>query len=390
MSAGRAAPTLARGRGLAGAVERAWSGEPGSVPWTVALAPVAMLYAAGSAAARRGAIRARRPASGVHVVAVGNLTVGGTGKTSLARWLALEAAATGGRGAVILRGHGGDAPSDRTGVVPDAAGYPLRAAADRYGDEAASHRAALPRSIAVLVDRDRLRAARVARDGYAASVAVLDDGWEQRRLAWDSLWVALDPRLPKGNGWALPAGPLRRPVRALAEADAIAFVLETAEEEVPEAALALARRHAPRAAIVRFRRVLTGLAPPGERGDAPAARGTAGGALVGAGTRAALLTAVGAPERAERFARAAGFDLVAHEAFPDHARVGSTKLRAVLDRAAARGAAVALLTEKDEHRWALPADAALPFRVLRTRLQPLDAVDALLTRFRAAAATGVS
>ncbi|MGE5175311.1 MAG: tetraacyldisaccharide 4'-kinase [Hyphomicrobiales bacterium] len=375
----RGTPRAARG-GLVGAVERAWSGEPGSAPWTLALAPAAALYALGAAAARRRATAARRSVPGLYVVAVGNATVGGTGKSSLARWLALDAAAHGGRGAVILRGHARDASDAGPGVVPDPPGYPAALAARRYGDEAAAHRAALPRSIAVAVDPDRRRAARALREGYDARVAVLDDGWEQPSLAWDALWVTLDPRHPGGNGWPLPAGPLRRPLRSLAEADAVAFLLETPEETVPEATLATVRRHAPRAAILRFRRRLEGVgAPGGGAVEAPGALGPAG-----------LLTAVGAPDRVARFARAHGADVVAHEAFPDHARVGAEPLRAAIARLAGRGARVALLTEKDEARWTLPADPPLPCRVLRTALEPLDPVDAILARYRAAAAGRVS
>lgn len=369
MSGAEARPA---GRGPAGWVERSWSGGPGSLPWTLALAPAAALYAAAAGIARRRAVSARRPVSGLFVLAVGNLTVGGTGKSSLARWLARSAVATGGRAALILRGHGSEAARGRrTGAVPDAPAYPLARAARAYGDEAAAHRGSLPRSVAVLADPDRHRAARVARDGYGASVAVLDDGWEQRTLAWDELWVAVDPRRPAGNGWPIPAGPLRRPLRTLSEATAIAFVLEGADERVPESTLAAVGRLAPRAAVVRFRRALLGPAPA-------------------TGTRAALVTGVGAPERVTRFARAAGYDVVAHEAFPDHARVGAGRLRAALARAASRGAAVALLTEKDEHRWAIPADAPLPCRVLRATIEPLDPVEPLLERLRASAAGRVS
>jgi tetraacyldisaccharide 4'-kinase len=362
-------------------VERAWSGAPGTTPWTAVLEPVAALVAAASRVARDRAAVTRRAEPGLFVVAVGALTVGGTGKTSLARWLALEAAAWGGRAAVLLRGHGSRGTPAGPAVVPDVAAYPLRAAAARYGDEALAHRAALPRSVAVLVDRDRARAARAARRGYGAAVAILDDGWEQDRLAWDALWVALDPRAPAGNGRSLPAGPLRRPPATLAEAAVIAFVLEEEQEAVPPPTLEWVDRHAPRAVRIRFRRAPRGISAPTDPVAAPWPPN---------GPAAGLLTAVGAPERVERFARSAGIQVAGHVAFPDHAPVGATRLRAALAELRAHGAAVALVTEKDEHRWMLPDDPPIPVFVLRTELKPLDPVDAILSPFRSAATGRVS
>jgi tetraacyldisaccharide 4'-kinase len=365
-----------RGRGFAGALERSWSGEPGTIPWTLALLPFAGAYAIASRVARSRAASTRTPAAGMHVVAVGNLTVGGTGKSSIARWLAGEVAAAGGRGALLLRGHGArvaEAPS----VVPDFAGYPLASAAARCGDEALAHRAALPRSVAVVVDPDRARAASAAGRGYGATVSILDDGWEQRRLSWSELWVTLDPSRPIGNGWPLPAGPLRRPPRTLASATVVAFLLESEEEQVSDQASALVSRFAPRAAVLRFRRALRGLSAVGDPRVSP---------WPGAGFAAAgLVTAVGAPARVERFARAAGIPIAGHEAFPDHAAATPDRLRASFERLRARGASVALVTEKDEHRWVFPSPSPLPVRVLRAGVTPLDSVSAHLLPLRRAA-----
>ncbi len=364
------------GRGFTGALERSWSGEPGATPWTLALLPLAGAYAIVSGTARRAAARSRTAAEGVHVVAVGNLTAGGTGKSSIARWLAEEAAGAGGRGALLLRGHGAAAVAGPS-AVPDFAGYPLAQAVERYGDEALAHRAALPRSIAVIVDRDRARAAAAARSGYGASVAVLDDGWEQPRLAWNELWVTLDPHRPLGNGRLLPAGPLRRPPRTLVSAAVVAFLLESEDERVPESTSSLVARLAPRAVVARFRRTFRGLSPIGDPRVSPWAAG--GDAAAG------LLTAVGAPARVERFARAAGITVAGHESYPDHAAASPEHLRRSLERLRARGASVVLVTEKDEHRWIFPDPPPLPVRVLRTGVSPLDPVDELLRPLRRAA-----
>lgn len=359
--------------GPVGALERSWSGAPGVIPWTHALLPFAAVYAVASGWRRDRARRSRRTAAGLYVVAVGNLTVGGTGKSSLARWLAREALAAGARPAVILRGHAAPGRAGRTTVVPDLAGYPPGRAFERCGDEAAAHRAALPRGATVVVDRDRRRAALQARRGYGASVAILDDGWEQGTLAWDELWVAVDPLRPEGSGALLPAGPLRRPTATLAEASAIAFVLETAGEDVPPATLAWAKRHAPRAAVLRFRRTLAGISSLDSHALAPWS--------AGAGP-AAVISGIGAPARLTRFVEGAGIEIVSHDAFPDHAAWSAAELAARIRRGAAAGARVVLVTEKDEPRWPSGLSSPIPVRVLRTGIEPLDPVDLALARLR--------
>ena len=363
-----------------GAVERSWSGLPGAAPWTAALLPVAGAYAIVAGRARARAARTRTKAAGMHVVSVGNLTVGGTGKSSLARWLAREAADAGRRCAVLLRGHGASAALDAPSAVPDFPSYPLVAGASRYGDEALAHRAALPRSVTVIVDRDRARAADAARLGYGASAAILDDGWEQGTLKWDELWVMLDPQRPLGNGRTLPAGPLRRPASTLEEATVLAFILESDEEQVPDSTLELAARLAPRAPVVRFRRTFLGVSPVGSSDLAPwtPTDGPAG-----------LLTAVGSPRRVERFAAAAGISVRRHEALPDHALASPHTMIAALMRHRMLGATVALVTDKDEHRWVFPDPSPLPVRVLRTGLLPLDPVAALLAPLRGSSSPGV-
>lgn len=363
------------GRGMAGAFEDSWSGRPGSLGWTAALAPFAAVYGAGWNAARRRAASSRQRVSGISVIAVGNLTVGGTGKSSLARFLVERAVLSGGRAAVLTRGYGGQHGNASPAALPDYAPYPLSLLAERFGDEAAAHRAALSDRVAVVVGHDRHLAAIHARDGYGATMAVLDDGWEQGSLAWDQLWVALDPVRPLGNGRLIPAGPLRRPPETLVEADVAAFVQETSDE-VPRSTLDWVRRLAPKAKIARFRRVLLEVTRVGVRSEAngrgsePAA--TRNQLPAEAARGAALITAVGSPDRVVAFAEHAGIRVLHQTSFPDHARVEPSRMRRSLEAAARSGAAVALITEKDEHRWSFPDDAPIPIRVIRTGLIPLD------------------
>jgi tetraacyldisaccharide 4'-kinase len=336
-------------RGIAGAFERSWSGEPGTIAWTKALLPVAAAYAAASASARARAAARRVRLDGCRVIAVGNLTVGGTGKSTIARWLALEALNAGQRAAVLLRGHGATSPA--RGVVPDFGGYPRERGVARYGDEAMALRGSLPREATVAVDPDRARAGRAARDGYGARVLILDDGWEQSGLRWDELWVVVDPRRPVGNGSLLPAGPMRRPASTLREATRVVFLHEEPHEPVPESTLAWLEATAPGVPLLRFRRTLREPLP--------------------ARARVAVLSGVGAPQRLERFLRGAGAEILFHDAYPDHARWEPEALERSVRRAETAGATMILITEKDEPRWPARLETTLPVRVIRTSIEEI-------------------
>jgi tetraacyldisaccharide 4'-kinase len=362
-------------------LERSWSGEPGSLPWTQALFPLAAGYGVASGIARARAKARRQPLPGCHVIAIGNLTVGGTGKSTIARWLALEAVSAGGRAGVLLRGHGATAPAGGRGVVPDFAGYPLAERAARYGDEAVALRLALPREAAVAADPDRRRAAETARSGYGARVLILDDGWEQGTLAWSELWVAVDPRRPEGNGSLLPAGPLRRPASSLREAGRLVFLLEESGEAIPESTQAWLARVAPGVPTLRLQRTLRGVAPLGGTGPPdPLARGA----------RVAVVSGIGSPQRLDRFLRAAGAEVLSHAAFPDHARWSASSLRPALERTRRDRPEMILITEKDELRWPPGLDPGVPIMVIRTGLDPLDSVEEALRPMHEAVARPAS
>jgi len=193
----------------------------------ILLAPVSAVYRA--AVAARGALYdagvLRTTAGAIPALSVGNLTVGGTGKTPVAAWFAAEFAARGARPAIVLRGYGGDEP-----LV--------------HG--------ALNAGVPVVVDPDRVRGvARAAADG--ADVAVLDDAFQHRRAA-----RAVDVVLVSADRWPgrvrlLPAGPFRERPEALRRASlviitakaagpgAIARVREAVHQAAPGVPLAVMR-----------------------------------------------------------------------------------------------------------------------------------------------------
>ena len=187
-------------------------------PMRALLTPLAWGYRLGVAgrrvAFRMGLFGAR--AAPVPVVSVGNLTVGGTGKTPATLWLAERLEAGGHRVAIVSRGYGGRLQG-RTEVV--GRGGRALLDVDEIGDEAALLAARFSGS--VVCGADRVAAVEVAAREEGAEVVVLDDGFQHWRLERDMDLVLVDGRVGFGNGSLLPAGPLREPLSALARADAV-------------------------------------------------------------------------------------------------------------------------------------------------------------------------
>lgn len=152
-------------------------------------------------------LRADHP--GVPVIVVGNITVGGSGKTPLVIWLARHLQARGWRPAVITRGYG---RKGRGTVRVDAASNPTLA-----GDEPVLIAAAT--TCPVVVDAQRARAARIAVEECAADIVLADDGLQHYALARDIEIAVIDGERGCGNGWCLPAGPLREPMQRLGSVD---------------------------------------------------------------------------------------------------------------------------------------------------------------------------
>src|SRR5687768_17614484 len=169
-------------------VDRVWFGSgPGSTVARAALYPAELAYAlvvnARGALYDRGVLTSRRPA--LPVLSIGNLTVGGTGKTPIAAWAAAQLLLGGGHPAIVLRGYGGDEPLVHARLNPE---VPV---------VATPHRVA-----GVLATRER-----------GADVVVLDDAFQHRRIRRHADWVLVSAdRWTHRRPHLLPAGPWREPL----------------------------------------------------------------------------------------------------------------------------------------------------------------------------------
>ena len=284
----------------------------------------------------------------IPVVSVGNLAVGGTGKTPLVAWIAKHLRAEGCAPAIVSRGYGGTAGP---GPVLVSIGAGARVDARVCGDEPFLLARSLP-GVIVVVGADRVEAARAAA-AAGASMAILDDGFQHRRLARDLDVVALDGRAPFGNRRLLPAGPLREPPSASRRADLIVLTRLSASDPAA-AAIEAARAAGFGGPIVRAGHTAVGFV---DSAGAPAA----------APRDAVAFCGIGDPDLFRSDLEAVGTRLAGFETFRDHHAYDL----ATWDRLAAwaRGQGVPLVTtEKDVARLgALPgwrADAA-PILALR-------------------------
>jgi len=327
------------------ATPRWWySRDPKIMPISRALlTPLSWAWAA--ATARR--ISNGRPQDpGAAVVCVGNLTVGGVGKTPIVRALAARLRAKGASVHLLSRGYGGRL----AGPVLVA---PERHTAAEVGDEPLM----LARDGPVWVSRDRAAGARAAA-AAGAQVIIMDDGHQNPSVKKALSLVVVDGETrsgewPFGDGRVFPAGPLREPLaEGLARADA-AILLRPAD---------LAQVDAELAAALSARPLLAARLEPAEPPPAGPQLGFAG---------------VGKPWKVEHALQAAGCELVDFAPFPDHFAYDE----AILDRLAARAqqfGAGLVTTEKDWVRLPAPWRARVRPWPVRAVFDDPEALDAML------------
>lgn len=314
-----------------------------------ALRPLSILYGWAIAIRNRrfdrsgSAIRASLP-----VISVGNLAVGGTGKTPFAGWLCRELLALGRRPALVSRGYGGRAGTGPL-VVSEGSGPTVEASV--CGDEPWMLAASIG-SLGVVVGSDRVAGAEAARR-IGADVVVLDDGFQHRRLARDLDVVLLDASLPLDDEPLLPAGRLREPPSSLRRAGLV--IATRADGPTPPAALvATVRRHQPDCPVLASTLEPVGcFDPAGNRVDAP--------------SRAIAFAGIADPEGFRATLRRTGVGVESFHPFPDHHPYTDREWETIA--AEARTGRLPLLTTEKDLARIRPRLAASPAPVVVLRVE---------------------
>ncbi len=268
----------------------------------------------------RNTFRSRLP-----VISVGNLAVGGTGKTPLVDLLVRHLLQKDLRVAVVSRGYGGTFKG-KVGIVSLGSGNLMTAA--EAGDEPCLLARRNP-GVRVLVARKRSRAIRRIEAQDLADLVILDDGFQHRQVERDLDLLLLDKSRPFGNGHMLPAGLLREPLSALARADLVCLSGEGQEGGLP-------RISAP---VVKLCARLEDQAR-GFDGELRPLREMAS-------LRVLAFAGIARPERYFAALEGQGITVVKTLALGDHARYDREQLRIINAAAGAAGVDVLLTTEKD-------------------------------------------
>lgn len=321
-------------------------------PWP--LLPIAALwgFVAGRRMRRAPSVLARVP-----VIAVGNFTAGGAGKTPVTAALVRAARAAGFSPVVMTRGFGGR-------LVGPLRVDPSRHSAEDVGDEPLLHARIAP----TVVARDRAAGlALVAECG--GDLVILDDGFQNPALAKDLSLVVVDRGFGLGNGRVMPAGPLRAPLGDQLDRTSALVLVGSGEADAPgiDELVAEARR--------RGLPVLEARLEPLEPERL-------------AGRRLVAWAGIGRPEKFAATLRGLGADVVDLVAFADHQRLGEADAEALLARAAAVAAEL-VTTEKDAVRIGGAATPTVMRLALASRVVAVDlvfedaaAVAALVSRLR--------
>jgi len=291
------------------------------------------------------------------VVSVGNLTVGGTGKTPLVACVAKLLRRRGWNPSILTRGYGRSSKAKMI-VLPPGGDRPANAL--EIGDEPALLARMLP-EVPLVICADRFRGGQAAEKLFPVDAHILDDGFQHLALARDVDMLVLDATRTLSDRYLLPAGRQREPLSALRRAQIV--VLTRTDSADPQPLEELVRKVHPGAQIFRSRTELLGWtdALRGETFSMEAVRTQ----------KVAAFCALGNPRGFFADLRRWGFNLVAEDAFPDHHVYTDQEIQHLMAGARQSGAAALLTTQKDAVKFSPDWRLQMPILVCAIETQIL-------------------
>jgi tetraacyldisaccharide 4'-kinase len=301
-----------------------------SLLWPLSF-PYGLVVRCRARAYRTGILR-RRHLHGV-VISVGNLTVGGTGKTPMVLWIAERLLAEGKSVGILTRGYRGktvnaSAEESQTIVRPEIV---------FTSDEVQLLQSRLGNRVSLGVGADRYKSG-VALADRGVNSFILDDGFQHLQLARDVDIVLVDASKPFGGGHLLPAGRLREPRTALERADLIVI---TRSNHAP-AIESVVRRHSAAPIFYAHTELAVLYSRSSSKLTASEVRSKIFFAFCGIGNPAAFIADL----------RDWGFQIAGHKSFPDHHRYSPSDIAEIEEEARKTGAAGLICTEKDRFNLA--------------------------------------
>jgi tetraacyldisaccharide 4'-kinase len=305
---------------------------------------------------------------GCPVISVGNLTVGGTGKTPMVILLAGMLKDRGLRPAVLSRGYGG---KNRADVLVVSDGNRVLAGPEEAGDEPVLIARRLG-DVPVLAGPKRVITGRYALEHFNVDAILLDDGFQHRYLHRDLDIVLLDSRQPLGNGFLLPRGPLREPPSALGRAEVIAFTrsggghAEPIDERLPS--------------ILSGRVILRTCVRPT---SLTTQDGEERPLSILQGKRVFAFAGIARPDSFRQTIESLGGIIAGFRAFPDHHRYRAEDLGRMESEAGLAKADILLATEKDLVKLSLTRQLSSRVHGLAIETEVLEGRDRLEAALRA-------
>lgn len=311
---------------------------------------------------------------GTMVVSIGNITVGGTGKTPVVERFARELTARGRKVAILSRGYkskdlkkpqkwtnpeSGDVVTSPPKIVSDGTGILLNA--NYAGDEPYMLAQNLP-GVAVVVDRDRVRGGRFAVRELGVDTLLLDDGLQYLDLDHSLDVVLVDQNAPFGNGYILPRGTLREPPANLCRADYI--FLTKCDGQPLDDLIKRIQKYNKEAEILQCTHGPKHL--QGVFSDDVLPLKALEGKYIGA------ISGIAQPKSFDSLLKKLGANVLFHTTFSDHYAFSKKEIEPFMYRCINRGVDMIITTEKDAVRFPRPDEIDVPIYFLRIEVKILD------------------